>query len=118
MFQTEYRLSTWHFALLNFSPYIMIAGLLGAILVYLLYLVPAGGGGSTALANILPNIDNLPSATSATNMVTSGINQALNVVNNVATNVSNSVTNTVKNVVGNAGNMRNRNTLGFPLSQI
>lgn len=124
MFQAEYRLSTWHLALVNFAPYIMIGGLIMAIFVYLFYIVPTGGSGTTA------SIENMPSANSATNIVTSSINRALNTVSDVANNVSTSVANTINNNVskngifntltGNTNKNGNtkRNTLGFPLSQI
>lgn len=111
-FGVEYKLSTWHLGLQQYASYIMVAGLLLAIGVYLLYLLPASTAANAAatapLASIpaVSTLANMPSANTATNSVTAGINNALS-----------SVANTVKNVAGN--NKKNNNKgLGIPFSQI
>ena len=97
-FGVEYRLSTWYLGLMAFAPYVMVGGLLLAIAIYLLYLLPANSQNSTASSLPLPTISNMPSASSSTNSITSGINRALN-----------STMNMVK---------RNNRSLGFPPSQV
>ena len=99
-FGTEYRLSTWWLGLVAYAPYVMVGGLLLAIAIYLLYLLPANSQNSTAVASApMPTIANMPSANSSTNPVTAGINRALNSAVNM-------------------GNKRNNKTLGFPPSQV
>jgi hypothetical protein len=102
-FRTEYRLSTWQNSFIPYASYILIGGLIFAILVYLLYLLPANSTAAAANAPIvaLPSIANMPSANTATNPVTAGLNKALNVVGNVA----------------NMSNKRN-NRGGVPFSQV
>jgi hypothetical protein len=102
-FGTEYRLSTWWLSLVAYAPYVMVGGLLIAIAIYLLYLLPANSQNSTAPSNVpMPTVANMPSANSSTNPVTAGINRALNSAANM----------------GNSLNRRNNKTLGFPPSQV
>ena len=99
-FGVEYRLSTWWLGLVAYAPYVMVGGLLVAIAIYLLYLLPANSQNSTAVASVpMPTVANMPSANSSTNPVTAGINRALNSAVNM-------------------GNRRNNKTLGFPPSQV
>ena len=102
-FGVEYRLSTWQLGSLAYAPYLMVGGLLVAIIIYLGYLVPPGSSSSNSTASILPmpTIANMPSANTSTNPVTAGINRALN-----------TVTSLVKK------NNNNNRTLGFPPSQV
>ena len=39
LFQTEYRLSTWQSGMIGYAPFIMIGGLVLAIILYLFYSV-------------------------------------------------------------------------------
>lgn len=98
-FGNEYRLSTWWLGLIAYAPYVMVGGLLVAIAIYLLYLLPANSQNSTASIVPMPTISNMPSANSSTNPVTAGINRALNSSMNMA-------------------NKLNSKTLGFPPSQV
>jgi hypothetical protein len=98
-FGSEYRLSTWWLGLIAYAPYVMVGGLLVAIAIYLLYLLPANSQNSTASVIPMPTISNMPSANSSTNPVTAGINRALNTSMNLA-------------------NKMNTKTLGFPPSQV
>lgn len=103
-FGVEYRLSTWQLGSLAYAPYLMVGGLLVAITIYLLYLLPGSSNSSsnsTASMVPIPTIANMPSANTSTNPVTAGINRALN-----------TVTNLVKK------NNNNNRTLGFPPSQV
>lgn len=101
-FGTEYRLATWHLGLIAYAPYIMIAGLLLVIGIYLLYLLPASTANNSS-ASILPSlpsiptVTNMPSSNSATNSITAGINKAISSVTNAAKN--NSTANSVLNAL-------------------
>ena len=86
-FSTDYRLSTWQLGAVAYAPYLLVGGLITVILVYLLYLLPANASSNTtAPAIIMPTINNMPSANTATNPITAGINRALNSVNVAAKN--------------------------------
>lgn len=86
LFQTEYRLSTWQFGAAAYAPYIMIGALVLSIILYLFYLAPVSPNSNNGAT---PSV-NLPSAESATNPITSGINtmmrQASNLVNGEKSN--------------------------------
>ena len=101
-FGVEYRLSTWWIPLMNYAPYVMVAGLLVAIAIYILYLLPANSQNSTVASVPMPTVANMPSANTSTNPVTAGINRALNSTANMANNF----------------NKKNNKTLGFPPSQV
>lgn len=73
LFQTEYRLSTWQSGMIGYAPFIMIGGLVLAIILYLLYLVPSGGANSLVSSPSGNNTLNLPPPGTATNRLTEGI---------------------------------------------
>lgn len=81
LFQTEYRLSTWQSGMIGYAPFVMIGALVLAIILYLLYMVPLGGGnsGKGSGNSILPSPAtgsptlNLPPPGTATNGLTEGI---------------------------------------------
>ena len=77
LFQTEYRLSTWQSGMIGYAPFIMIGGLVLAIILYLLYLSPVGGANanirSPAFSPIAENTLRLPPPGTATNGLTEGI---------------------------------------------
>jgi hypothetical protein len=76
LFQTEYRLSTWQSGLIGYAPFVMIGGLVLAIILYLLYLVPSGANTSIRASSSSPLAENtlmLPPPGTATNGVTEGI---------------------------------------------
>jgi hypothetical protein len=102
-FGVEYRMSTWQLGSLAYAPYLMVGGLLVAIIIYLGYLLPVSSSSSNSTASIIPmpTVANMPSANTSTNPITAGINRAIN-----------TVTNLVKK------NNNNNRTLGFPPSQV
>ena len=116
-FGAEYRLSTWQLGLTAYAPYVLVAGLLLAIGIYLLYLLPSSMAANTAatapLASIpiVSTLANMPAANTATNSVTAGINKALNTV-------ANTVTNTVTNIIPGNNKKNNNKGIGFPFSQV
>jgi hypothetical protein len=76
LFQTEYRLSTWQSGLIGYAPFVMIGGLVLAIILYLLYLVPSGTNTSiraSSSSSLAENTLMLPPPGTATNGVTEGI---------------------------------------------
>jgi hypothetical protein len=78
LFQTEYRLSTWQSGLIGYAPFVMIGGLVLAIILYLLYLVPSGANtsiraSSSSSSPLAENTLMLPPPGTATNGVTEGI---------------------------------------------
>jgi branched-subunit amino acid transport protein len=79
LFQTEYRLSTWQMGAVAYAPYIMIGALVLSIILYLFYLAPVGANANNGSA---PSMT-LPSAESATNPITSGINTMMRQANSM-----------------------------------
>jgi hypothetical protein len=80
LFQTEYRLSTWQSGMIGYAPFIMIGALVLAIILYLLYMVPVGGGNGNVRPSapslspaIAENTLRLPPPGTATNGLTEGI---------------------------------------------
>lgn len=79
LFQTEYRLSTWQSGMIGYAPFIMIGGLVLAIILYLLYLAPVGGANANtnmrafSPSPIAENTLKLPPPGTATNGLTEGI---------------------------------------------
>lgn len=101
-FGVEYRMSTWQLGSLAYAPYLMVGGLLLAIIIYLGYLLPvSSSSNSTASIIPMPTISNMPSANTSTNPITAGINRAINTVTNLVRK-----------------NNNNNRTLGFPPSQV
>jgi hypothetical protein len=86
-FGTEYRLSTWQMSLMSYAPFVMIGGLLIVITFYLLALSPLGGATAPSIPEI-PSVAEMPSANTATNVVTEGVNNALKGITNVTGNVA------------------------------
>ena len=106
-FGTEYRFSTWQLGLVNYAPYLMVGGLLMVIAFYLLSMSPLGKAGTTA-PNMpeMPTIAEMPKAETATNVVTSGVNNALKGAKNLFGNAAAAVG--VGNGAKNAANTGNK----------
>ncbi len=95
-FGAEYRLSTWQLSLTSYVPYIMVGGVLVVSAFYLLSIVTSGTTAPTMPE--MPTVAEMPSANTATNVVTAG-------VNNVLKGVSNTMG------LGNKGNAANKGTV-------
>jgi branched-subunit amino acid transport protein len=96
LFQTEYRLSTWQSGMIAYAPFVMIGALVLAIILYLLYLVPAGGsnGNNSNINSLSENALKLPPPGTATNGLTEGIGNLMRKAANAANiNVRNQATN-------------------------
>ncbi len=103
-FGNEYRLSTWQHNLANYSPYIMVGGLLVVIAFYLITISPLG---KPTAPNVnmpeMPKLNEMPSANTATNVVTAGVNNALKGLKNVAGNAAAAVGVSAANKQNNKG---------------
>ena len=102
-FGAEYRLSTWQTSLSGFAPFIMLGGIFVIVILYFLFLSPFGGK-NTAEAAAMPSLNNMPSAESATNAVTEGINKGLQGLAGVVGLGANAKQNNKKNNVNAAPN--------------
>jgi hypothetical protein len=97
LFSSEYRYSTWQDRLKFYAPFVMIAGLILAILFYMGFLFTTQG----------------PSALPATNLPVS-VPEVTNAVNTVVNNASTAVSNTMNSVANAIGLGNNRaNNKGF-----
>jgi hypothetical protein len=85
-FGTEYRGSTWQYDIAAYAPFVMVGGVLLVISFYLLSLFTGGGAAPTAPE--VPTVAEMPSANTATNAVTAGVNNALKGAANVMNNAT------------------------------
>lgn len=82
--------------LMGYAPYIMVGGVLVVIALYLINLSPLGKSNTTAPSlPEIPTVAEMPSANTATNAVTAGVNNALKGITNAAAAVG--VANAAKN---------------------
>ena len=103
-FWNEYEQSTWQATLKIFAPGLIIVAVF-------LYIFMVGGSFITGgTAPKMPEME-LPPASTATNAVTSAINNSMNAVSGAANSLANAG-NSVANSIGNAGNSV-ANSLGF-----
>jgi hypothetical protein len=129
-FGTEYRFSTWQLGLVSYAPYIMIGGLLLVIAFYLISISPLGKPNAATAPNMpeVPTVAEMPPASTATNVVTEGVNNALKGLTNIVgmantnkKNVGNGLVNKVANnaidAVNKAGNAV-KNTIGNALTGV
>lgn len=111
LFRTEYALSTWQEQLKFYAPFVMIGGLLLAVLTYFITLFSSG----TALPMpSLPIISPLPSSESATNSLTSALNTGIRSVSNVGTTAMNFGGNAMNRVANTFSPVANNNRAFTP----
>jgi hypothetical protein len=103
-FWKEYEQSTWQTTLKVFAPGLIIV----AVFLYIFMV-----GGSFITGGTIPKMPEieLPPASTATNAVTSAINNSMNAVSGAANSLANAG-NSVANSIGNAGSAV-ANSLGF-----
>lgn len=102
LFSSEYAYSTWQDRLKFYAPFVMIGGLLLAILFYMTYLVGSQGTSALPATNVPVN--------------NAQIVEAVNNVNAAANTVANAVTNTM-NTVANAIGLGGANNRGANKNQ-
>jgi hypothetical protein len=85
LFKDEYRLSTWQAQLSTYAPFIVLGVAILVIIGVMLNMISQKGVMETikapveVLTNTVQNsVSNMPSASTATNVVTSNINKAIN----------------------------------------
>jgi hypothetical protein len=91
LFASEYTLSTWQDRLTIFAPGVFI----GAVILYLLYAITAFFNKGEVPVPAMPQvtIENMPSAETATNVVTQAINNTLKAANNAVNTIRNNASN-------------------------
>lgn len=94
-FGTEYRLSTWQVGLTAYAPFILVGGLILVIAFYLVSLMTSGGSTAPNIPE-MPTVADMPTANTATNAVTAGVNNALKGITNVAGNAAAGIANVAK----------------------
>ncbi len=80
LFKGEYAYSTW---LDQFKPYAGIVMISLIVLISIFYMIGLFGSGAPAPSVNNSIMENLPSANTATNMLTEGINNSIRAVNNL-----------------------------------
>ena len=88
LFSAEYRYSTWQDRLKFYAPFVMIAGLIVAVLFYLTYIFGTQGAEALPASNIPVN-----------NAINEAVNNATEAAENTATALTNTVTD-LTNAVG------------------
>jgi hypothetical protein len=98
LFSSEYRYSTWQDQFKFYAPFVLIGGLILAVLMYIGFLF--GTEGPSALpASSVP----IANATEVVNSANNAANTIANAVNNAVTNVTNII-----GLTNNKGNTANR----------
>lgn len=95
LFYHEYRYSTWQYTLKQYAPYVIVFVL--AVFIFTSVGITTYNG-QPVIPTTMPEIAPLPSASSATNVVTSTINTGLKAASDTATAVSNTVSDAVTNL--------------------
>ena len=89
-FYSEYHYSTWQDRLRDYSPYVIVV-----VLIFFIFTSSSFAMWKGAASPIIPETPPLPSASSATNTVTSAINTGIRSVTNTVGDVKSLVTNIV-----------------------
>ncbi len=100
LFQPEYRYATWMDTLKVYGPYIIIFFIIISSLLYLGLNIGGGksnGNSMSPINSITNTVTPMPSAESATNVLTSTVNNTLRAANNIFNTVNNVVNNGRKN---------------------
>lgn len=101
LFSSEYAYSTWQDRLKFYAPFVMIGGLILAILFYITYLVGSQGTSALPATNVPVNNAQI---VDAVNNVNAAANKAVNAVNNTVNSLANAI-----GLGGNANRGANKN---------
>ena len=115
LFKAEYAMSTWADQLKFYAPFVLIAALFVAVLIYFGVLASGNGGTSALPIPTLPNTPMLPSAETATNPLTAAINTGMRGVNNLTGQVTNAANQITVPNFGLRNNKNNNRSLFSPL---
>jgi len=109
LFSSEYRYSTWQDRLKFYAPFVMVAGLIVAVLFYVSYIFGTQGASALPASNIPSNVVINTTMNNAKDMAGDAVNKIGNTVTNTVTDLTNAVglTNVNKNVVANQGLLSN-----------
>ncbi len=123
LFSSEYRYSTWQYIFKDYASFTIIGVLIFMIIIAAITIFSKSRSATAFPTSLIPAAGVLPSATSATNPVTSALNTAIRTVSDTvetATNVaSNAVTNTAKMVSNAASAVTGRkNVSSYNLSAL
>jgi hypothetical protein len=102
LFSTEYRLSTWQDTLKFYAPGVFI----GVVILFVIYGIFATFTGGEVPVPSMPAIT-MPSPETATNVITSSINNATQAVGNTTSAITNTAANAVNAVANAATNATN-----------
>ena len=107
LFYNEYRYSTWQYTLQQYAPYVIVF----VLAVFIFTSVGITTYRNAAVPTTMPEIPPLPSASSATNTVTSVINSGMKAASDAATAVTNTVSSITKtNMAKNTRNQGSSST--------
>jgi hypothetical protein len=101
LFSSEYKYSTWQDRLKFYAPFVMIGGLILAIIFYMTYLVGSQGVSALPATNVPVNNAQV---VEAVNTVTENMNKAANAVTNTVNSLANAI-----GLGGNANRGANKN---------
>jgi hypothetical protein len=90
LFSAEYRYSTWQDQLKTYAPFVLIGGLILAVLLYLGFIFKTEGAAALPASSVP-----VPNAAEVVNSANTAVNAAVNTVANTVTNAVNAVTNTL-----------------------
>ncbi len=88
LFSSEYAYSTWQDRLKFYAPFVMIGGLILAIIFYMTYLVGSQGVSALPATNVPVNNAQV---VEAVNTVTENVNKATNAVTNTVNSLANAI---------------------------
>lgn len=97
-FADEYRYSTWQTIFTGYAPYMMLFFLIMFIIIAAVNIFTGRNGGSTP-TSLIPTVSPLPSATTATNPITSALNTTIRTVSSGVSSAATGIANLGEGVV-------------------
>lgn len=103
LFSSEYRYSTWQDQLKMYAPFVIVGGLILAILMYLGFLFTTEGPSALPASNV--PVANATEVVNMANAATETVGNAVNAVKNTVGNAVNTITNAIGITNTNRNNM-------------